>query len=442
MEVRNVVVCCGIVVVVLAWACCGWAAEISLWPMAELDEIYDNNVDLTPNNRKGDFVTAESFGATLEAATAARDIFLTYQTQLLEYASYPGHDSFGSSHFANLTDDEKLSPTTSLSISENLLVGNAASNGILINGAVPIGTQLMQSLFYQSSTLSNNIAINLFSNYNNSFRWTANVHQNLFSTLSGSSSSSNKSGLSATSNSSGDFFDQGGAWGGEWDLPERFAAGFGYQFEDFRSSAGNQPSADTNWPQFRARWGGDTPFSIRAQVGPVISYSSSGSFVTTSPSGKLSVTNVPSQTAVQVGYLVSADYRGRRLSITASAAQQPEFGAGFAVATDAQSYGLLVSYKLSRRATVFFNGGYYTSSGNGISEDALTYTGGVSYRLNEYLTLSANYLGFQTKASGAAAAGTFVSVTGARTTTNLFQAGITFAPPPLKWRPYSSRGAK
>jgi hypothetical protein len=436
MEMRRVVICFGFAVMVLVSASCAWAAEVSLWPMAELDEIYDNNVKLTPTNRKGDFVAVESFGATLETSTVARDIFLTYQTQLLQYASYAGHDSFGSSHFANLTDDEKLSPSTSLSVSENLLVGNAASNGILVGGAAPLGSQLMQSLFYKSSTLSNNLAINLFSNYNDSFRWTANVHQNLFSTLSGSSSNS-----SGASNSNGNFFDQGGALGGEWDLPERFAAGLGYQFDDFRSSAGNQPSADTNWLQFRARWGGDTPFSIRAQLGPVISSSSSGSFLTTDRSGMLSTTSVPAKTQIDFGYVVSGGYHDRRLTISASAAEQPQFGAGFAFATSVQSYDLLLNYKLSRRATAFFNGGYYTTSGNGISEEGLAYKCGITYHLNEYLTLSANYLGFQTKASGSAALGT-VAVPGARTTTNLFQVGITFAPPPLMWRPYSSREPK
>ena len=189
------------------------------------------------------------------------------------------------------------------------------------------------------------------------------------------------------------------------------------------------------------RWGGDTPFSFRAQVGPVISSSSSGSFLTTGPMGQLSSTSVPAKTQIDFGYLVSGDYRDRRLTVTASASQQPEFGAGFAFATSVQSYGILVSYNLSRRATAFFNGGYYTSSGNDISEEALAYTVGITYHLNKYLTLSANYLGFQTKASGSAVLGT-VAVPGARTTTNLFQVGITFAPPPLKWRPYSSRERK
>jgi hypothetical protein len=439
---RRFVICCGFAVVALVSVRCAWAAEVSLWPMVEFDELYDNNVDLTPTSRKGDFVTSEAFGATLETSTAARDIFLTYQTHLLEYASYHSHDSFGSSHFANLKDEEKLSPATKLSISDNLLVGNAVSSGILVNGVAPIGTQLMQSLFYQSSTLSNSLSLDLFSNYNNSFRWTANVHQNLFTTLSGSSSISGGRTSPAASNGSGNFFNQGGALGGEWDLPERFAAGFGNQFDDFRSSAGNQPSADTNWPQFRMRWGGDTPLSFSAQVGPVVAYSSSGSLVTTGHRGMLRTTSVPAQTKLDFAYFVGANYRDRRLTVIAYAAQQPGYGAGFAFATNQQRDALLINYQLSRRATLFANGGYYTQSNSGVSEEALTYTSGMTYRLNQYFILSANYLGFQTTASGSAALGHFVAVPGKRSTVNVFQVGITFAPPPLQWRPYSSRESK
>jgi len=114
---------------------------------------------------------------------------------------------------------------------------------------------------------------------------------------------------------------------------------------------------------------------------------------------------VPAQTQVGIGYFVGGGYHDRRLTVTASAAQQPGFGAGFSFATDAQTFGVLVNYKLSRRATVFVNGGYYTQSRAGSSEQILTYTGGMTYRLTRYLTLSANYVGYQTKASGSAVVG-------------------------------------
>jgi hypothetical protein len=257
------------------------------------------------------------------------------------------------------------------------------------------------------------------------FSWTADIHQHLFTTLSGSSSSPNGSGY---------FFDQGGVLGGEWNLPERFAGGFGYQFDDFRSSVGAQPTTETHWPQFRMRWGEATPFSILTQVGPIISDSSSGSLVATSLPGTLDTISVPAQTKVKLGYLVSGNYRDRRLTVIASAGQAPGLGAGFAGFATEQNYGLLVGYKLSRRAAVFVNGGYYTISGTDVSAQALTYTIGVTYRLNQYLTLSANYLGFQTKASGSAVVGTLVAAPGRRSTINLLQAGITFAPLPLKWR--------
>jgi len=419
----TLVACCFVLAMAAATrpAC---AVEVSLWPMAEFDEIYDNNVKLTPSNRKGDFVSAETFGATLEASTAARNFFLTYQTEMLEYAHYGGLDRFGEDHSANLRDDEILSPGTTLSFSDSLLIGNAVSNGILANGATPISTQLMQSLFYQTSTASNDFAVDLSSRYNSSFTWTANVHQYIFTTLSASSSGSG----------GGYFFDEGGVVGGQWDLAERFTAGFGYQFDDFRSTAGDLPQTESHWPQLKAGWGEGTPFSILGQVGPIISVSTPGSFITPNATGKLTTTSVPAQTKVAPGYLVTANYRDRRLTIAASAAEEPGFGAGFAGFATEESYGLLVNYKLTRRTTVFVNGGYYKIGGSGVSATVLTYTAGMTYQLNRYLTLSVNYLGFQTEATGAAVVGTLVTVPGKLSTVNLLQAGITFAPPPFKWR--------
>jgi hypothetical protein len=142
---------------------------------------------------------------------------------------------------------------------------------------------------------------------------------------------------------------------------------------------------------------------------------------------------VPAETQVQAGYLVRGSYKDRRLTVSAFAGRQPSFGGGFAFAT-AQSYGVLINYKLSRRATIFGNAAYYDQSHSGSSEQVLSFTGGITYRLTEYLTLSANYFCFQTKATGAAAVGTFIAAPGARSTVNLFQAGIQVAPLPFKWR--------
>ncbi|MHB8384333.1 MAG: hypothetical protein ACYDC3_18560, partial [Candidatus Binataceae bacterium] len=336
----------------------------------ELDEIYDNNVKLTPTNTKGDFVTAESFGATLEASTAARNFFLTYQTQMLEYASYGGLDRFGKDHAANLRDVENLTPATTLSITDSFLVGDAVSSGILANGATPIGAQLMQSLFYQTSILTNFLSLDLSSRYNSSFTWTGNIHQDLFTTLPTSSASS--------SSSSGVYFDEGGSVGGLWDLPERFVAGFVLQFDDFRSN-NSVPTSEVYWPQAKVEWGAGTPFTLLAQVGPIISDISAGTIPSSTHAGAPITTSLAAQTTVEPGYLVSGSYTTRRLTITASAGQVPGFGAGFVGYAVEQTYGVLASYKLSRRATVYVNGGYYTISGSGVSADGLLYTAGIAY---------------------------------------------------------------
>ena len=389
----------------------GNAAELSLWPAAEIDEAYDNNVKLTPTDRKGDFLTAESLGATAESDTAARSFFLTYSTLMLEHVSYPGEDRFGHDHYFGVRDFEKLWPETTLSISESFLVGSASSGFLLTSGSTPIGSQLMQSLLLVSTNLSNSFAMDLSSHYSGSFTWSANVHQNFFSVLS--SSSTNKYS-----------FNQGGMLAGDWLIAGRFGAGLGYDFEDFRFSNSSVPTTESNWPQVRLAWGKDTPLSVSAEAGPVIS---------TSSSGVVGTTSVRAETKVDAAYLVAATYNSRRLTITASASQFPMTTAGLGGSAISQTYSGLVQYKLTRRTTVFASSGYYSFSGSGTSGHVVSYTGGISHRLTEFITLNAQFLGYQSLASGSAV-GTLVSVPGRTTVTSLFLVGLTFTPRPLKWR--------
>lgn len=399
-----------IVAATLAAPRMGNAAQWSLWPAAEIDETYDNNVKMTPTDRKGDFLTVEALGATLESDSPTRSFFLTYSTLMLEHVSYPGQDRFGLDHYFGVHDFEKLSAETTLSISESFLVGDAASGFLLTNGSTPIGSQLMQSLLLFSTSVSNSFAMDLSSRYSGWFTWSANAHQNFFSVLS--SSSTNKYS-----------FNEGGTLAGDWLVTGHWTVGLGYDFEDYRFSNSSVPTTESNWPQARLAWGKDTPFSLSAEVGPVISFSSSGITGTTS---------VPAQTKVDAAYLVAAAYTGRRLTLKASAGQVPMITAGFGGFATSQTYSGLVQYKLTRHTTLFANSGYYSFSGSGTSGHVVSYTCGISHRLTKFITLNAQFLGYQSLASGSSV-GTLVAVPGRTAVTDLFLIGLTFTPRPFMW---------
>jgi hypothetical protein len=409
-----------VVIALLSFARIARAAEYSLWPVAEVDEAYDDNVRNASTNAKGDFLTAESLGATLEAEAARRSFFLTYSTTMIEHASYPKQDSLGENHYFGLHDLERLTKNTNLSISNSFLVGNASGGFFLTNGSTPIGSQLLSSLLYHNATAGNDLALDLYSKYSNSFTWFANIHQVFFSTLSSSPSSESASGSASSSEN----FDQGGSIGGDWLLRERFTAGAAYSFDDFRFSNGQLPTTDAHWPMARLGWGAGTPITLTAQVGPIIAQSSSGVIGTTHHS---------SQTKVDVGYLVRGEYAGRRLLLSGTAGQIPNLSAGLGAYSTSQTYAALIQYKLTRRIIPFANFGFYGINATGVSTDLINYSAGVSYRATRMLTFNVQYLGYQQVGGGFSTSGLLGPAAGS-SITNLFEIGITVTPLPFKWR--------
>ena len=398
-------------ILLLALAPIACAAEFSLWPQLEIAGAYDDNTDRTPTNRKGDFLSVQSPGATLEGSSESRDFFLTYETLLLEQANYSAKDRFFQDNYLDLHDNERLNPGTTLSFDETFLLGNSLGGGIITNDSVPLGTQIMQSLLSDQNTMSSAFAMNLVSRYSNSFSWAGTLNQNAYSVLSGNPASKYN-------------FAQGASIAGDWNVGERLTAGALYAFNDFRFSNASLPTTESNTLAVRLGWGAGTPFTILGQVGPVLSISASG---------KIGDVSEPSQTSVDLGFLVSGGYTGRRLTVTGTFSQAPGINNGLAGVATTQSYSGLFQYKLTRRTAVFANGGYYATNGTTNSSQVIAYTGGISYLLNRNLSVSMNYVGYRSVANGLDA-GELVKVPGKDTVTNLFILSITVHPDSLRWK--------
>jgi hypothetical protein len=407
-----------------------YSAEFSLWPQLQIAGAYDDNTDLTPTNRKGDFLTIQSPGATIEGSSSTRDFYLTYETLLLEHATYSKQDRFFQDNYFNVQDNERLNPDTTLSISETFLLGNSVGGGIITNNTVPLGTQVMQSLLSNSNTMGSTFAMNLVSRYSNSLTWTANVNQSTFSVLSvnrnpESANIDQNVFTNLSSNSVSKYnFSQGAGLAGDWNFSERLTAGAGYQFSDFRYSNTSVPTTESSTLAMRLGWGKGTPFSFLGQVGPVLSQSTSG---------KIGDVLQPAQTSIGVGFMVSGGYTGRRLTMTGAFSQAPGINNGLAGVATTQSYAGLMDYKLTRRTAIFFNGGYYSTAGTSSSSQVIAYTAGLSYVLNANLSANMNYVGYSAVANGLGAS-TLVSVPGRNTNTNLFIVGFTVHPEPLRWK--------
>jgi hypothetical protein len=361
------------------------------------------------SNEKGDCLSAILPGAKIETDTAPRDFSLTYQTLMLNYLNYTDQNRFGCNNSIGLSDFERLGPNTSLTISDSFLMGNSVGSGLMTNGAAPVNPQILQALLNQSTSSNNYFNAQLATRFSDTFHFSASAFQNLF--VDPSTSVAKYS------------FSQGGAVSADRLIGERVTAGFSYQFSDFRFTGNDVATTDTHWPQLRVGWGLNTPINLLAQVGPVISSSSSGI---------IGSTPEPARTSVNLGWMLSANYTGRRWTINASGGQQPSLSSGLAGVSTAQNYSALAQYKMTRLATLYVNGGYYSANGTGISDKVASYSAGITYRWNRMLAFNARFVDYQTRISGSSPASIGATTQGT-TNTNMFQIGAILTPEPFRW---------
>jgi hypothetical protein len=387
------------------------SAEFSLMPQLTIQGAYDDNTELTPSERKQSVLMVEAPGATFEGSNSAREFYLTYETLLLEHATSTQKNRLFRDNYFALHDLDKIGVNTRLSVDESVLLGNSLGGGIITNDDIPLGPQVMQTLLSNSNTLGSSFALNLQSHYGTSVSWSASVTQTTFSILSNNPDSKYN-------------FAEGASLNVDWNLRERLFAGLGYTFDDFRFSDQAMPTTEAHTIALRLGWGAGTPLSIIAQVGPVIAQNSSGSVAQSTDSSHFSI---------KPGYFLSGAYDTRRLSIAITCSQAPGLNSGLGGTAIAQTYTALAQYKITRRATVFSNAGYYATSGINGSSDVMAYSSGLSYVLNEKLSLNVNYINYRTLASGPGA-NVFVSVPGSSIVTNLFIVGVTVYPGRLVWR--------
>jgi hypothetical protein len=391
------------------------AMEISVFPTAEIDELYNSNVQTTSNNPKGDWITAQLLGGKVDASSRNRDFYLTYSTIFTENAWYQNLDRFARDHNLQINDTERLSASTTLHISDTFLRGNATSGQFFTNSTEPVSPQLLTALLYnyRTTTQSNDFSAGISYVNQNMLTWSSEVHQNFFSTSSSSAAQSATPGLS---------FDQGGSLAVNRLLGERFSIGLGYQFDDFRFSNG-VPTSDSHMPMLKFAWGAGTSFSLQASAGPVIVSSSAG---------VIGATRVAATTTVEPGFGFLATYAGERFDLQGSAGEGSGVSAGFGGQTNNITTGALLQYKLTRRALLFANVGYFNFSGSSVSGYSFSYAAGASYRLTRHISLTGEYYGYRTLGNGAGAIG-LAGTPGQATVTNVFMFGMVFQLAPWKW---------
>jgi hypothetical protein len=231
-------------------------SSVQLWPLLDLSAQHTDNLLLSPN-AKSDEVATLVGGASLALTNSRRRFTLDYLTDGQLYAEHTSFDRLAKDHYAGLHDEEILSETSTLWISDTFVDGQSVFGQALI-GSFGLNLQLGEALLqrnYQTNSFDSRLhqvlGPLLFADFD--------LHQNTFATSTGNSSLSTNQGADVTA---------------YYRLGERLWAGAGYDFEDFRFS--NRPRSDSCEPYLVLRSDLTRRIRLSAQAGPLVSDSPSG----------------------------------------------------------------------------------------------------------------------------------------------------------------------
>ncbi|HVB80574.1 MAG TPA: hypothetical protein VNE82_11605 [Candidatus Binataceae bacterium] len=361
----------------LALLCEGAHANTSveLWPLLDLSGQYTDNLLLAPD-AKSDEVATLVGGASLVLDNPHRRFQLDYLTDGQLYAEHTNFDRLAKDHYVGLHDEERLSETSRLSISDTFLDGQSVFGQTLI-GSSGLNLQLGEALLqrnYQTNSfegqLHQDLGASLFADFD--------LHQNTFATSTGSSSLSTNQGAYETV---------------YYRLSGRLSAGAGGDFEDFRFSS--QPRSDSGEPYLALRSDLTARIRLSAEAGPLISDTRSGA-------------------SIDAGYAIAASYRAKHWSFELASSRAPGMTAGFGGAGINQSVYTTSFYRLTRRTGLYAYGGYNEVTGDGARTEIQALGAGVEHRLNRALSLYVQYLWFRSATPGSSTALTNSITVGAR----------------------------
>src|ERR1700736_637888 len=132
--------------------------RVQLWPLLNLSAQYTDNLLLAPN-AKSDEVATLVGGASLALNNSRRRFTLDYLTDGQLYAEHTSLDRLGKDHYVGLHDEENLSETSTLWISDTFLDGQSVFGQALI-GSFGLNLQLSEALLqrnYQTNSFDSQI---------------------------------------------------------------------------------------------------------------------------------------------------------------------------------------------------------------------------------------------------------------------------------------------
>jgi hypothetical protein len=360
----------------------------SLYPIMQDTEGYNDNITLSANHHLSDFVNTGVLGFALNYGGAARTGSLQYDTVLQTFASNSRFDSYGSTNFVTLVDQENLSPDLTMFVNDSVVVGSI-TGGLLVGNTGAVSPQVAQAAVTNTQTETNDFNVELKRQFSESWTGTLAVTQDFYATGFQSS------------------YTQGGSASLLYALMPQVQTGFGYTFTDYRYS--NIAPSEAHSPQLLVNWDPTKRLSVNLAGGFVVidSFGGRGSLLVR-PSGTGTVS-----------------FRGERWKVSLSGGQNASSTGGLGGTGLNRSVSGVITYALQRHTSLNIGATYSDFVGGGANGSFVSYGAGIATQPRRWLTLYAAYAGYQNSVSSAttAAAGAFTVAPGNTATSNSYSVG-------------------
>ena len=333
-------------------------------PFVQISEMFDSNIGLSAKNPQKDLVTNALLGFNLEFGNNQQIGELQYMSALQKFAEHPERDDFGSTQYARLSDRIRVTPSTTLSVSDYFLRAGASSG--LLTGLNPtLSPQFAVAILSNEQSVSNYGEFSL--THQSSERWSTSlrVNQSYFE-----------------SGSSGSTFIQGFSVSEDYGSSQDAHVGLTYELEDVRAS--RFPRSEAHFPRVYLNWTVTPRLKFTGEAGPIVFQNNHS-------------------VSLEPGFRLTGEYSTRRLKVEVRGGQSPTITASFAGAGLIRQGEGSVTYALSRRTSLLAGVGFYQFSGNNENAQVLSYGIGASYKLTRWATVFVE--GWRVQQSGGAGFG-------------------------------------
>jgi hypothetical protein len=333
---------------------CVYAAPASaemvyrLDPFVQISEMFDDNIGMSAKDRQKDLVTNALLGFNLNFGSGQQIGKLEYLGALQKFAEHPEHDEFGSTQYAQFNDQIKVTPSTTLNVSDSF-VRAGASSGLLTGLNPTLSPQFAAAILSNQKSVGNYGEFSI--THQSSERWSTLLHvnQSYFE-----------------SETSGSSFVQGMGVKEDYRSTEDAHVGLTYEFVDMRFS--RFPRSEAHFPRAYLDW----------TISPKLKFSGEAGLIVFQNNHAMSV---------DPGFRVTGEYSSRRLKVEVRGGQTPSTTASFAGAALVRNGEGSVSYALSRRTSLLAGVGFYQFTGNNQDAQVLSYGVGASYKVTRWASI-------------------------------------------------------